>query len=135
MPRCKYGPDLEALLSELTSSAYQNQRVVNGSGWRNHGAAAVVFLTVRDPATYTAAFAELSGAMDNPGSVRLMEIRAGGMGTTHLAILTGSGTAAVNEYMDELLASDAFADFVAKVGEIRSVITASMFRRVKTYGD
>ena len=92
-------------------------------------------MTVKDPAAYAAAFTDLIDAMDNPGSVRLMEIRAGGMGATHLAIITGDGMAAVNNYLDRLLASDAYRDFAGKVGEIRRINTVSMYRRVRTYGD
>lgn len=121
--------------SEVTNSALHIQRIADGSGWRNHDFAAVFIMTVKDPAAYAAAFTDLIDAMDNPGSVRLMEIRAGGMGATHLAIITGDGMAAVNNYLDRLLASDAYRDFAGKVGEIRRINTVSMYRRVRTYGD
>jgi hypothetical protein len=118
-----------------TGSALHIQRVADGSGWRNHDAAAVFVMTVKDPAAYTAAFSEMIGAVDNPGSVRLMEIRAGGMGATHLAIITGESLASVNQYLDDLLASDAYRSFVGKVGEIRKIRTVSMYRRIRTHGD
>lgn len=119
----------------VTNTAMHIQRVAAGGGWRNHDFAAVFVMTVRDPAAYVAAFRELIGAMDNPGSARLMEIRAGGMGATHLAIITGDSMGSVNGYLDELLGSDAYRTFVRKVGEIRSINTVSMYRRVRTYGD
>ena len=121
--------------SDGTSSALHIQRIVEGSGWRNHEVAAVFIMTVRDPAAYAAAFTEMIGELDNPGSVRLMQIRAGGMGATHIAIITGNGVAAVNEYLDDLETSDAFARFLGKVSSIRTVNTVSMFRRMRSYGD
>ncbi len=51
------------------------ERLRDGSGWRKHGALAAFIMTVTDPATYTAAFAELIDSSENPGSVRLMELR------------------------------------------------------------
>jgi hypothetical protein len=118
-----------------TGSALHVQRLVDGSGWRNHGAAAVFVMSITDPGTYVDAFNEMVGAVDNPGSVRLMEARAGGMGVTHLAIITGESMASVNEYIDELFASRAYRTFAGKVSDIRKIRTVSLYRRIRTYGD
>lgn len=109
------------------------QRIARGSSWYNHGAAMVFNMTVRDPATYANAFTELVDSMDNPGSIRLIEMRAGGEGTTHLAIITAPDFVALNEYVDELFASRAYRDFVEEVMDIRRINTTSIYRRVKTW--
>ncbi|MDX1482736.1 MAG: hypothetical protein R3315_13715 [Woeseiaceae bacterium] len=111
------------------------ERYARGSGWHNHGAAMVFNMTVRDPRTYAPAFAELVESMDNPGSSRLIEIRAGGEGATHLAIITAPDFVTLNTFMDELLGSEAYADFVEEVGDIRTINTTSIYRRVKTWGE
>lgn len=121
--------------NDVTALGMGIERVVRGSGWHNHGAAMVFNMTVRDPGTYAPAFAELIESMDNPGSSRLMEIRAGGEGATHLAIITAPDFVTLNTFMDDLLGSDAYADFVEEVGDIRSINTTSIYRRVKTWGE
>ena len=119
--------------SEVTALSMGVQVLADGRGWHDHGAAMVFAMSVRDAATYGAAFADLIDASDNPGSVRLMQMRAGGQGTTHLAAITAPDFATLNEYIDELFASDAYAEFVGKVGDIRRINTTSIYRRVKTW--
>jgi hypothetical protein len=122
-------------VSDVTSSILAVERLREGSGWENHGALVVFSMTVRDPATYVAAFQELIRSMDNPGSVRLMEIRFGGQGTTHAALISAAGFVEANEYLDELLSSDAYRRFVGKVGDIRDIRTVSYNRRIKSWGN
>jgi len=111
------------------------ERFREGSGWRDHGAMAAFVMTITDPETYAAAFAEFVNSTDNPGSVRLMELRFGGQGATHAVLISAAGSAALNEYLDELLSSDAYREFVGKVGDIRTMNNIEMLSRVRTYGD
>lgn len=111
------------------------ERFREGSGWRDHGAMAAFVMTITDPETYAAAFAEFVNSTDNPGSVRLMELRFGGQGATHAVLISAAGSAALNEYLDELLSSDAYREFVGKVGDIRTMNNVEMLSRVRTYGD
>jgi len=106
-----------------------------GAGWRDHGAMAAFVMTITDPAAYAAAFAEFVESSDNPGSVRLMELRFGGQGATHAVLISAVGSAALNEYLDELLSSDAYRVFVGKVGDIRTIQNVEMLSRVVTYGN
>jgi len=121
--------------NELTALGMGIERYANGSGWHNHGAAMVFNMTVRDPGTYAPAFVELVESMENPGSTRLIEIRAGGEGATHLALITAPDFVTLNTFMDELFASDAYARFARKVGDIRTINTTSIYRRVMTWGE
>ncbi len=105
-----------------------------GTGWRDHGAMAAYVMTITDPEAYAAAFAEFIEASENPGSVRLMELRFGGQGATHAVLISAAGSAALNEYLDELLSSDAYRVFVGKVGDIRTILNVEMLTRVVTYG-
>ena len=111
------------------------ERFRDGSGWQGHGAMAAFVMTVSDPATYAAAFADFTQEIGNPGSVRLMEMRFGGQGATHAVLISAANSAALNEYLDGLFSSDAYRDFNAKVGGIRRMNTVSMFRRVVSHGD
>ena len=119
--------------NEVMALAMGVQRLAVGSGWHNHGSGMVFNMTVRDPAAYAEAFAELMNAVDNPGSARLIEMRAGGQGATHIAIVTAPDFVALNTYIDELFASEAYRDFVDEVGEIRRINTTSIYRRVMTW--
>lgn len=121
--------------NDVTALTMGVERVARGSGWHNHGAAMVFNMTVSDPGAYAAAFTELVDSMDNPGSVRLIEMRAGGMGATHLAIITAADFTSLNTYLDELFGSDEYASFADDVGDIRRINTTSIFRRLQTWGD
>ena len=88
-----------------------------------------------DASTYRAAIAELDDAIGNPGVMRLVAMRTGGMANTHAVLIGGEDFEAVNKYLDKLFASDAFAEFVEKVGDTRKVVGADMYRRVATWGD
>ena len=111
------------------------ERYRQGDGWTDHGAMVAYVMTITDPAAYAAAFAELVESSENPGSIRLMELRFGGQGATHAVLISASGSAALNEYLDELLSSDAFGVFAGKVGDIRTINNVEMLTRVKSYGD
>ena len=121
--------------SELLSTRMAVQLLVKGSGWREHGALVATAMSVSDPAAYAAAFARMTEAVDNPGSIRLMQMRFGGEGTTHVALFSGPNAAALNNSLDEMLASDAYARFARDVADIRQIRTTTMLRRVRTFGD
>lgn len=106
-----------------------------GDGWRDHGAMAAYVMTITDSEAYAAAFAEFVESSENPGSIRLMELRFGGQGATHAVLISAPGSAALNEYLDELLSSDAYRVFVGKVGDIRTINNVEMLSRVRSYGE
>ena len=122
-------------VSSVKSTRMAIQRSVEGSGWRDHGAMTAFTMAVSDPATYAAAFAEMIDSTGNPGSIRLMEMRFGGEGTTHVVLISAPGSAVLNEYLDELLASDAYRTFAGKVSGIRTIRTVTMLTRVRSFGD
>ena len=122
-------------VTELMSTRMAVQLLVRGSGWRDHGALVATAMSVSDPEAYGEAFAEWIDAVDNPGSIRLMEMRFGGEGTTHVALLSGPNAASLNASLDDMIGSDAYAEFAEKVADIRQIRTVSMLRRVRTYGE
>ena len=94
----------------------------------------VYLLNVQDPAVYAAAMEEMNDARGNPGVLRLVAMRSGSRAVTHAVLVGGDDFASVNEYMDELTTSDAFSAFVAKVGDIRSVVHIESYRKVGSWG-
>ena len=120
--------------SKVTSSRLAVQRAIIGSGWENHGALVAFSMSVSDPSTYLAAFNELIRSSENPGSARLMEMRFGGEGVTHVALISAADFTTMNEYLDDLLTSDAYRRFIGKVGDIRKIRTVSYLRRLKSWG-
>lgn len=84
--------------------------------------------------TWCRGYPALIRAVGHPGSMRLMEVRAGGMGTTHTVLFSAPGAAALNEYLDRPLSSDDYRAFVKPVGSIRKINTLNMFRRDKSWG-
>ncbi len=94
----------------------------------------VFLVNVQDAAVYAAALAELNDALENPGVLRLVAMRSGSRAVTHAVLIGGDDFASVNEYMDKLYASDAFRTFVAKVGDIRSVVHIESYSKVGAWG-
>lgn len=91
-------------------------------------------VNVQDPATYAAALAEMNEALGNPGVLRLVAMRTGSRAATHAVLIGGKDFAAVNEYMDDLYASDAFKTFASKVSGIRSVVHIEAYRKLGAWG-
>lgn len=79
--------------------------------------------------------ADLNEAIGNPGVLRLVAMRTGSTKRTHAVLIGADDFKALNEYLDKLTASDAFADFVEKVGATREVLSVSMYHRVGTWGN
>ena len=111
--------------------------VVDDHGAPRHtaGYLAAFLIHTTDPATYRSAMADMNKAVGNPGVLRLVAVRAGKRDHTHAVLVGGADFKAVNEYLDKLNASDAFADFVEKVGDTRKVVAVNMYRRVATWGN
>lgn len=122
-------------LLDVKSRLMAVQRFRDGSGWQGHGAMAAFVMTISDPDAYTAAFREFVASSDNPGSTRLMELRFGGLGATHVVLISAPGSAALNEYLDELLSSDEYRVFAGKVNGIRTINNVEMLTRVRSYGN
>lgn len=123
-------PDAEYHGSTLVS-------VVDDHGAPRHTAGYLVAYLIHttDAALYRSAVADLNEAIGNPGVLRLVALRSGNRAVTHAVLIGGADFAAVNEYMDRLYASEAFEEFVDKVGDTREVVGIDMYRRVATWGD
>jgi hypothetical protein len=106
-----------------------------GAKRRSAGYLAATIVNVTNAAAYRAALAELNRAVGHPGVMRLVAFRTGNMAATHAVLIGGSDFKAVNEYLDKLYASDAYAKFSTKVGPIRKVVSVWMLQRVGTWGD
>ena len=122
-------------LSTVDSTAMIVERLAEGSVEPDHRAAAAFSVSVSDPAAYAAALSRMLDATDGPGSTRLVEIRFGGEGATHAVVTSAPSLAALNEWTDELFASDAYRRFAADVASIREVRTVSGYSLVKRWGD
>ena len=107
----------------------------HGAPRHTAGYLAAFLINTTDAATYRSAMADLNEAVGNPGVLRLVAMRTGNMDHTHAVLIGGGDFKAVNDYLDKLLASDAFAAFVDQVGETRKVVAVNMYRRVATWGD
>ena len=88
-----------------------------------------------DAALYRSAIADLDKGVGNPGVLRLVAMRTGTMAYTHAVLIGGPDFETVNEYLDKLFASEAFAAFQKKVGDTRKVVGVNTYMRVATYGD
>ena len=89
---------------------------------------------VTDQDAYAAALAELNRANGNPGVLRLVALRTGSRAATHAVLVGGDSFAAVNKYMDDLFASEAFESFAGKVQGIREMVRISSYRRLGAWG-
>ena len=133
-------PGWAKYLEQTRDSKYLGSQVAivlddHGASRRSAGYIAAYLIKTTEPATYRAAVAELGKAIGNPGVLRLVALRTGDMGATHAVLIGGADFKAVNEYIDKMIASDAFATFTAKVGGIRNVVGLDMYRRVANWGD
>ncbi|KPJ80308.1 MAG: hypothetical protein AMJ58_08960 [Gammaproteobacteria bacterium SG8_30] len=128
------------LLATNDNSEYMGSNVVlvvddHGAPRYTAGYLAAVLVQTSDAPGYGKAIAELGKALGNPGVLRLVQFRTGSTTVTHAVLIGGPDFKAVNEYLDKLFASDAYADFVKKVGSTRKMVGTVMYRRVATWGD
>lgn len=119
--------------SDVMAVSLGVQQLVDGDGWHNHGAAMVFNMTVSDAGRYATAFNRLIGSAENPGSVRLIQMRAGGEGASHIAAITAPDFTTLNTYIDELFASRDYARFIDEVSDIRRINNTAIYRRVRTW--
>jgi len=94
----------------------------------------VYLVNVQDAGIYASALEEMNDALGNPGVLRLVAMRSGSRAVTHAVLIGGDDFASVNEYMDGLLASDAFKAFASKVGSIRTVVAIESYRKLGAWG-
>lgn len=127
-------------LLRTTDSEYQGSNLImvlddHGAPRHEAGYLTAYLIHTTDPATYRSAIADLDEAIGNPGVLRLVAMRTGDFGYTHAVLIGGADFKAVNEYLDKLYASDAFAEFARRVGATRKVVAVNMYRRIATWGD
>lgn len=128
------------LLATMEDSEYlgsQMVKVIDDHGAARHtaGYLAAVLIQSSDAPKYREAIAELAKAAGNPGVMRLVQMRSGSTAVTHAVLIGGPDFRAVNDYLDKLFASDAYAAFTAKVASTRKMVGIDMYRRVATWGD
>ena len=128
------------LLQTMEDSKYLGSNLVkvvddHGATRRSAGYLAAFRVHASDAAAYRQGIADLNRGAGNPGVLRLVSFRTGGMDATHAVLVGGADFKAVNEYLDKLFASDAFAKFSAKVGPTRKMVGVEMYRRVATWGN
>ena len=128
------------LLQTMADSEYLGSNLAmvvddHGASRRSAGYLAAFLVNASDPALYRQGIAELNRGVGNPGVLRLVSFRTGGTEATHAVLVGGADFKAVNEYLDKLFASDAFATFSAKVGPTRKMVRVEMYRRVATWGE
>ncbi len=111
--------------------------VIDDHGAPRHtaGYLAAFLINSKDPVAYRAAVKDLNDAIGNPGVLRLVSMKTGSTAVTHAVLIGAEDFAALNEYLDKMTASEAFAEFVKKVGATRKVVGVDMYRRVATWGD
>ncbi len=122
-----------ASIAGLKATLLLNQVGSWGAGDAQHAAGAAFNMTVSDPTRYAAAFDKMVKSHGAKGMMRLMAVRAGGEGVTHIVLVTAPTMAELNGYLDGLFASDAYRTFNAEVADIRKLHTVNMYQRVKTW--
>jgi hypothetical protein len=120
-------------VSELVNTSMAIEAFREGSGWEGHGALSATLMSVSDPAEYAEAFSRLVDRIDNPGSIRLMQMPFGGEGTTHVVLFTAPDSAALTQFLTSMVASDVYQNFVDDVEDIRTIRTVNLYRRVVTF--
>ena len=122
-------------ISDLVNTSMAVEAFREGSGWAGHGALSATLMTVTDPAEYAGAFSRLVDRLDNPGSIRLMQMPFGGEGVTHVVLFSAPDSAVLTTFLTEMTASEVYQDFVDDVEDIRTIQTVNLYRRVVTFGD
>ncbi len=122
-------PDAEYVGSEIVM-------VVDDHGKARHTADYLIAYLIHttDAAAYREAVKDLHEGVGDPGVLRLVALRTGNRAATHAVLIGGKDFAAVNKYMDKLLASDAYRVFAEQVGDIRKVVGVNMYRRIGGWG-
>lgn len=110
--------------------AWGNQEA-QGVYWQVYG------VSTSDGAGYAEALDELAEAQADAavGPIVLFENRAGISTDTHLVAIGAPTFAALNEYLDQLFASDEFADFLDAVGDDRELTWRAQAMRAQVWGN
>jgi hypothetical protein len=122
-------------VAQVVNTSMAVEAFREGSGWEGHGALSATLMSVTDPAEYAEAFARLVDRIDNPGSIRLMQMPFGGEGTTHVALFTAPNAAALAQFLTDMVASDDYRRFNNDVKDIRRINTVNLYQRVATFGN
>jgi hypothetical protein len=108
-----------------------------GSGWPDRDNFIMVFsLKVADANKYAEALDELANSdigKQAPGITRLLENRSAGAAPSHYVVMSAPTFAALNEHLDAMFASEAYADFNDEVSDIRDIVGTSSYRKVKVW--
>ncbi len=125
---------------QTTDSEYRGSNLAmvvddHGAPRYTAGYLAAFVIHTTDADTYRSAMADLNEAIGNPGVLRLVAMRTGSRERTHAVLIGAADFKALNEYLDKLTASDAFADFRDKVGDTRKVVAMSMYAQLATWGN
>jgi hypothetical protein len=99
------------------------------------GYVSVVPITTSDAEAYTDLLGELATSAigeSAPGATTLYESRAG-TPNTHIVVIQAPDFASLNAYLDTLVSSDDFADFLEEAAEIRLTGVSTQSRRVRTW--
>lgn len=96
---------------------------------------AVYPVTVTDGAAYTEAFEDYAASVvdDAPGAIIHYQNRAGQEDVTNFVVFLSPSLASLNEFLDDLTSSAAYADFVDEVAAIRTLGTAGQAQRLITW--
>jgi len=114
-------------VSVATSNSMAVELFKAGELQDDHRSIVAFIMTVTDPAAYAPALTQLTEDVGHPGSLRLMQLRFGGDGASHAALLSAPDSVAMNEYLDELISSDEYAEFVDDVSDIRTIQTVNYY--------
>jgi hypothetical protein len=136
--RIRQSPEAQAAVRTIGSVADcegPGISVLRGS-WGNQEAQgnffAVYHIAARDGAAYSAALSELaeSQSANAPGQLLLFENRAGLSGVSHIVVISAPNEVVLNQFLDQLFASDDFEDFIDEVGDTRTVVNSSQVARI-----
>jgi hypothetical protein len=129
---------LLASVGSVATCANEGLAVQIGA-WGNQDAPweyyAVYPVTTTDGAAYTKAFEDYAESIvdEAPGPIQHYQNRAGEEGVTNFVVFLSPSLASLNEFLDNLTASDAYADFVDEVADIRTLGTATQAQRLITF--
>ena len=97
--------------------------------------AAVYPLMATDQGRYADAFAEFAESLIEtaPGPIALYQNRAGVQNASNFVVFFASSLAGLNEFIDDILESDGYEEFIEEVTLIRTIGTASQIQRIRTW--
>ena len=113
--------------------------VIERASWGNRdtdwGYVSLVPISTSDAEAYSALLGELATSATGesaPGAIILYEGRAG-TANSHFVVIQAPDFASLNRYLDTIVQSDDFADFLEEAAEIRTTGLSTQSRRVRTW--